>query len=52
MYTYASLTRISQFQRFLGFDEVVPVVFETSELAFKDCQHTSCIVRSKVTLLQ
>ena len=45
-----TLTRISQLECFLGLDKVVPVIFETSELAFKDGQHVSCIIRPKVTL--
>ena len=48
--TCTGLTWISQFQCFFGLDEVVPVIFKTSELPFKDCQHASCIIRSKVTL--
>ena len=45
-----ALTRISQLECFFGLDEVVSVVFETSELALKDGKHASGIVRSKVTL--
>ena len=49
MYIYA-LTWICQFQCLLGLDEVVPVIFEASELALVDGQHVSSIIRSKVTL--
>ena len=45
-----ALTRIGQLECFLGLDEVVPVIFQTSELPFKDGQHVCSIVRSKVTL--
>ena len=53
MYMYVllkRLTRVSQFQCLLGFDEVVPVIFETSKFPFIDGQHAGGIVRSKVTL--
>ena len=47
---HTQLTRISQLECFLGLDEIVPIIFETSELPFKDRQHIGSIIRSKVTL--
>ena len=47
---YHAPTGIGQLECFLGLDEVVPVVFQMSELSFKDGQHVSSIIRSKVSL--
>ena len=50
MWCTVLLTRLSQFQGLLGFDDIVSVLLETCELALEDGQQIGSIIWAQVSL--